>query len=102
MEKKKIKDEKEGRFMKKISKKFFIAGILALCLAGGTVLASESDGSMMIHPRAQIEYQEEERTVYIVRQGRFTPTRMRLNLQVSCKRIVSTRILNGRATICIE
>ena len=43
MAKKKIKDEKEGRFMKKISKKFFIAGILALCLAGGTVLASESE-----------------------------------------------------------
>lgn len=57
--------------MKKISKKFFIAGILALCLAGGTVLASESDGSMMIHPRAQIEYQEEERTVYIVQAGAF-------------------------------
>lgn len=65
-------DDKEGRLMRKNRMNFLIAGIIAVFLAGGTVLAEESDSNMMIHPRAQIEYQEEERTVFIVQVGTFS------------------------------
>lgn len=58
--------------MKNKRKMIILSSIAALCFAvGGTVMAEE-EANMALHPMAEVEYETQQKTVYIVQVGTFS------------------------------
>lgn len=56
--------------MKK-KKSMILAVMMMACLAMGTTAMAEEDSTMAIHPRAEVRYEEQQKTVYVVQVGSF-------------------------------